>query len=247
MLPPSGIPPEITDAWTTPGAWLMRSTICANAARRSGGGFPGSDARRDLRRQHAFRVEARIDAHQRDEAADEERRADEQHDGQRDFGDDERAAQPLARRRRRSRRARHPSARCVRSGLDSCSAGTMPKRSPVRSDRPAAAASTRRSSAIVGDARHALGHRAPEDLDRPPREHDREHRPDDREHEALDHELADSRQRPAPSAARMPTSRSRALARASSRFATFAHAISSTMPTAPSSISIHDFVRAPTR
>ena len=56
-----------------------------------------------------------------------------------------------------------------------------------------------------------------------------------------------SRQRPAPSAARMPTSRSRAVARASSRFATFAHAISSTMPTAPSSISIHDFVRAPTR
>ena len=56
-----------------------------------------------------------------------------------------------------------------------------------------------------------------------------------------------SRQRPAPSAARIPTSRSRVVARASSRFATFAQAISRTMPTAPSSMSIHDLVFAPTR
>ena len=95
MLPPSGMPPEITDAWTTPGAWLMRSTICANA---------GAPIRRRLARLRIaarparsarFGVEARIDAHQRDEAADEERRADEQHHGERDLGDDERAAQPL--------------------------------------------------------------------------------------------------------------------------------------------------------
>ena len=38
----------------------------------------------------------------------------------------------------------------------------------------------------------------------------------------------------------MPTSRSRAVARASSRLATLAQAMSSTIPTAPSSISIHD-------
>ena len=55
-----------------------------------------------------------------------------------------------------------------------------------------------------------------------------------------------SRQRLAPSAARMPISRSRAVARASSRFATFAHAMSSTIPTAPSSINIQDFVLEPT-
>ena len=50
----------------------------------------------------------------------------------------------------------------------------------------------------------------------------------------------------APSAARMPTSRSRAVALASSRFATFAQAMSRTMPTAPSSINIHVRVREPT-
>ena len=41
------------------------------------------------------------------------------------------------------------------------------------------------------------------------------------------------RPRPAPSAARTAISRCRAVARASSRFATFAHAISSTSVTAP--------------
>ena len=55
-----------------------------------------------------------------------------------------------------------------------------------------------------------------------------------------------SRHRLAPSAARMPTSRSRALALASSRLATFAQAISRTIPTAPSSINIHVRVREPT-
>ncbi len=95
MLPPSGMPPEITDAWTTPGAWLMRSTICVNAGALSGGGLPGSESRRDLHGQHVVRIEPGIDAHQRDEAADEERRADEQHHRERDLGDDEHAAHAL--------------------------------------------------------------------------------------------------------------------------------------------------------
>ena len=64
----------------------------------------GLDARRDLRRQHVVRVEAGIDPDERDEAADEERGADQQDDGQRDFGDDERAPQHAG-GRRRSRRA----------------------------------------------------------------------------------------------------------------------------------------------
>ena len=50
----------------------------------------GTRARKDLRRQYVVAPEAEIDAHDVDEAADEERRADEQHDGQRDLGDDER-------------------------------------------------------------------------------------------------------------------------------------------------------------
>ena len=46
-----------------------------------------------------------------------------------------------------------------------------------------------------------------------------------------------SRARVAPTAARMAISRSRTVARASSRLATFTHAISSTKPTAPARIS----------
>ena len=45
------------------------------------------------------------------------------------------------------------------------------------------------------------------------------------------------RLRPAPSAARIAISRRRIVARASNKFATFAHAISSTQPTAPSNTS----------
>ena len=45
------------------------------------------------------------------------------------------------------------------------------------------------------------------------------------------------RRRPAPSADRIAISRLRSVARASSRFATLAHAIRSTKPTAPSRIS----------
>ena len=30
MLPPSGMPPEITDAYVTPGACAMRSTMAVN-------------------------------------------------------------------------------------------------------------------------------------------------------------------------------------------------------------------------
>ena len=48
------------------------------------------------------------------------------------------------------------------------------------------------------------------------------------------------RQRLAPSAARIPISRPRTVARTSMRLATLAHAISMTSVTAPSSISIQD-------
>jgi hypothetical protein len=42
-----------------------------------------------LRREHAFGTESRIDAQNVDEAPDEQRRAHQQHDGQRDLGDDQ--------------------------------------------------------------------------------------------------------------------------------------------------------------
>ena len=50
----------------------------------------GTRALKNLRREHALGAESRIDAHDVDEAPDEQRRADEQHDGQRDLGDDQR-------------------------------------------------------------------------------------------------------------------------------------------------------------
>ena len=50
----------------------------------------GTRARKNIRRQHAVAPEAGIDSHHVDEAADEERRANEEHDGQRDLGDDQR-------------------------------------------------------------------------------------------------------------------------------------------------------------
>ena len=53
---------------------------------------------------------------------------------------------------------------------------------------------------------------------------------------------ATRRPRPAPSARRIAVSRRRDVARASSRFDTFAHAISSTRPTAPTSTSSAGFV-----
>ena len=49
----------------------------------------GTRALNKLRREHALGAESRIDAHDVDEAADEQRRAHEQHDGQRDLGDDQ--------------------------------------------------------------------------------------------------------------------------------------------------------------
>jgi len=62
-----------------------------------------------------------------------------------------------------------------------------------------------------------------------------EHAAGQRKHDALGEQL--TRQPPAPGAqrGRMEISRCRAVARASSRLATLAHAISSTHPTAPSS------------
>ena len=56
-----------------------------------------------------------------------------------------------------------------------------------------------------------------------------------------------SRPRLAPSAARTAASRCCTDARASQRFATFAHVMSSTMPTAARSMSIHNRVELPTR
>jgi hypothetical protein len=67
------------------------------------------------------------------------------------------------------------------------------------------------------------------------REHEPERAADGAEQQALHGELADDAPAVAPSAARSAISRVRTVARASSRFATFAHAMRNRTPTAPSS------------
>ena len=52
----------------------------------------GRSRKRDFHRQHAIRAEAGVDVEQADERLDEERCADEQHGGERDFDDDEHVA-----------------------------------------------------------------------------------------------------------------------------------------------------------
>ena len=109
------------------------------------------------------------------------------------------------------------------------------------SDRPAAAASTRRSTAMLATRGTPSGIALLETAARSTtRGRSTATVPTSESTRLSTRSCRTSRQRLAPSAALTATSRSRVLARASSRFATLAQAISSTMPTAPSSISIHD-------
>ena len=124
-------------------------------------------------------------------------------------------------------------------GRDACSAGAAPKTRPVRIDRTRENASTRRSrlkSSAIGSA-PAGGGAAWNDCTTSQARNTPAAPP-----------IADSstlsvsscrtmRQRLAPSASRIATSRRRAAAFDSSRFATLAHAINSTAPTTqPSSV-----------
>ena len=117
-------------------------------------------------------------------------------------------------------------------------AGTAPKTMPVTSARPKANAST------SGDGERAdrqeCGARERE-REQQPRGADGDQQPGDaagdREQDALDQRLRRrSARRDAPIASRTAVWLRRATPRASSRFATFAHAISSTSPQTPSSI-----------
>ena len=131
-------------------------------------------------------------------------------------------------------------------GRDACSAGTMPNSSAVTTDTIAAIASTRTSMATSDSRGSVAGSEARRTstaqyaiatpMSVPAHDKTRLSTSSPRA----------SCQREAPSAARMLTSRPRALARASIRLATLTQAMSSTNPTAPSSISIHDLTLAPT-
>ena len=81
---------------------------------------------RDLQREQVVRTEARIDREHREEAAQQQPRAERQHDRQRDFRDDQRAAQPALAAPGGGAAARRPSATICSSGRDAASAGTIP-------------------------------------------------------------------------------------------------------------------------
>ena len=73
------------------------------------------DGCRQPHREEIGRVEAGVDVHETEEAAHHQARPDEQHERQRDFGDDQRIAEPLARPHCRSSRGFPPSS--TRQGL----------------------------------------------------------------------------------------------------------------------------------
>ena len=197
-------------------AWRRTHALDDVGECRDGVGWltSGRHAGQDPRRENPFSAESRIDPHQRDGAADEEGGSDEEHHGQRNLYHDE----VRSRRRRRPLPAlapRVPSFKAlVRSGRDTCSAGTLPNTRAVRTDNPEAAANTRRSSAMPAtrgtpsgiDVRStSIAHHASRNGKRGS---------EDREHETLDHELTNQTH---PSRTECGSDRDLALARARTR------------------------------
>ena len=189
------------------------------------------------RGQHRRRVEAEIDALQPPETLDQQRRADEQHERERELADDEDAAQAGWRVRRRwpsaSPRASPTADR--RASLESPAPGRRGRRSAI--DRPAVNASTVPLTPTAC-RRGRLDGLSCTSASTPQTATSRPSAPPTAASSTLSVSSCRTRRaRPAPSARRIAISRWRTDERASSRFATFAQAISSTQPTAASSVS----------
>ena len=178
-------------------------------------------------------IEPRVGAEQVADASDHQAGAHQQHDGEGDVGGDE---QPPSERCRRVRGVA-PFA-VQRAAGDRCAtrecAGTRPKMNAVASEtaaensstRPSRRASVRRdieSGGEHGEQRHGQSRR------RGPRARRR-----DREQGAFDQQLPDEPRAARAQRGRSARSCSRRAVRASSRLATFAHAISSTQRPRPS-------------
>ena len=175
----------------------------------------------------------------RREALKQEAGADEQHQRQRDFGDDER----VARRRGATPWRRGPplfsasTGDCRAANDDGDQAEDQSRR---RATRRSENARTRPSTAI-SDPRGRPAQRRGGEVDAPERERGRRAMPPVSASSRLSLHIQRVRsQRLAPSASRTAASCDRAVARTSSRFATLAQAISSTSPTAPISTSSGD-------
>ena len=241
----SGIPGAAAAASMTSGNCRARSTISAKADRRSGGGDPGlvrgktcAVSTWSLRKPASMRITLtklpmKSDAPTRSTTASATS-----------------ATTRAARTRRRPRLVPPPRVLAVSAvesaGLDPCSAGPMPETSPVANAATAATASTRASMPIVATRARFSGKAVASTRT----ESQASARPTmvpatDTTRLSIRTRWT-SRPRLAPSAARTAASRCCTEARASQRFATFAHAMSSTMATAARSMSIHNRVELPT-
>ena len=178
------------------------------------------------------RSNPRIDDRQVVHRPQQQARADHDDDGERDFGHDERAANVMA---GRAGRAARPDLRLSAVASDArVHHGRQPEEQPAHDGETANDTSiTRESTSHLADSRQAGWIGADQRLDAGAREQHPEHAARDTQRITLSViALRTSRPRPAPSAVSTANSRWRVSARASSRFATLAQAMSSTNPTA---------------
>ena len=96
LLKPSSGSESVATAPTTPGMPLIRDDELAHVRRQLCRLVEARVGDRQAQRQHVGRVEAELDVHHPEEAADEQTGADEEHERERDFDHHERAAQAAA-------------------------------------------------------------------------------------------------------------------------------------------------------
>src|SRR5215472_9820900 len=176
-------------------------------------------------------VEARIERSSMEQGASKHSRSNQQNDCQGNFRDNKRGV--------KSARATSHSPCCgpqnpSNSRTGARHAGASPNSKPLKTDTPTANRSTRQSTWTSSMRGKSPGQKVRNGLS-PTLANMTPSSPPARPRSALSVRLCRTkRPRLAPSATRMANSRSRETARASIKLATFAHAISSTRPTAPS-------------
>ena len=216
------------------------SASSAPQVAHEGGTLPRATAPqvRRLKRQHAVRVEAGIvRCSARSSATSGRSRS-----AARTTSATSAITTPLRSMRPPPSAAVRPAARStsIESGRDARERRHDPEDARARQRRPRASRtpSTGIDRAPRRAAAGSSGRERDQQVDAEPREAEPEQRAARGEQQALGQHLPHQPPRLPPSAARTASSRSRAAARTSSRFATFAHAISSTNTTAPISASI---------
>ena len=180
--------------------------------------------------ENVLRTHKGVERLRGEEAADHQARAGEEHDGQRELKNDERAGQPAAVAAAAGRTVLHRGvevhARGAQGGHEAEEDAAQDRqRGEVAEGHPVHLEEDPVGFAYIAD-------RKVEGVDPEGRQPEAEQPAERAEQHALDEELADDL--PAPMAARTAISRVRAMARLSIMLATLAQAMSSTKPTAPS-------------